>query len=183
MPAAIFNRVWLQNVRLYIFAQMKVFGGFYPINGQQSHCGPHKHLFVQKNVIRSISFHPFLHSAPFYLPNRPKSYALQWVRHSPKSAPSRWGICNPMMNPSNTWFFVPPSPHTKRYVDRFSCFCNACLHDRASLYFTIGHPFPSKTVPYERSGTLSNTWFFEPSGAHNPDGISIDSAVFCRAQD
>ena len=67
MPAAIFNRAWLQNVRLYIYAQMEVFGGFYPINGQQSHCGPHKHLFV-----RSISFHPFLHSAPFYpIPRNP----------------------------------------------------------------------------------------------------------------
>jgi len=34
------------------------------------------------------------------LPNPPQSCALQWERHSPKNAPSRWGICTR----SNTWF-------------------------------------------------------------------------------
>jgi len=34
------------------------------------------------------------------LPNPPQSCALQWDRHSPKNAPSHWGICSR----SNTWF-------------------------------------------------------------------------------
>jgi len=33
----------------------------------------------------------------------PKSYALQWARYSPKSAPTHWGICTP----SETWFLQP----------------------------------------------------------------------------
>jgi len=43
---------------------------------------------------------------------------------------------------------------------------------------------PSSLLKIARSmhggfGPLSiNTWFLEPTGAHNPDGISIGSAVF-----
>jgi len=52
------------------------------------------------------------------LSNPLKSYALQWARHSPKSAPSRWGMCNP----SNMVHWVHRTQHPKRQLDRSSCF-------------------------------------------------------------
>jgi len=43
------------------------------------------------------------------------------------------------------------------------------------------HPFPSKLpIPIGGSGPPSNTWFFEPIQAHNPNGILISSAVFAQ---
>jgi len=71
-----------------------------------------------------------------------------------------------------------PSPKTKRHLDRFSRFCTA--HGRGSLFFTTGRPFPSPLklcLPIRRSGPPSNTWFFGPIRVHNPNGISIGSAV------
>jgi len=53
-----------------------------------------------------------------------------------------------------------PSPQPKRHIDQFSRFCAA--HGTKSLYFTMGDPF------------------LEPAHAHNPNGITIGSAVFAQ---
>jgi len=71
-----------------------------------------------------------------------------------------------------------PSPQPKQQIDRFSRFCTA--HCRKSLYFTMGALF-TKNFPFPW-GDLDpwKTWFLGPIRAHNPNGISIGSAVFCR---
>jgi len=49
----------------------------------------------------------------------------------------------------------------------------------AVLYFIMGRPFPLKIAPFlAEVWTLSNTWFLGPTQLHNPNGISISSAVF-----
>jgi len=49
------------------------------------------------------------------------------------------------------------------------------------IYFTMCRPFPLKIAPYHViSRPPSNTRFPEPTRAHNPNGISIGSAVFVR---
>jgi len=45
----------------------------------------------------------------------------------------------------------------------------------------MGRPIPPKIASSDGGcgpWTLSNTWFIEPTRAHNPNGISIGSAVF-----
>ena len=78
----------------------------------------------------------------------------------------------PVCTPPNTCFLGPIRVHNPNG----SHFCTA--HGRASLYFTMGRPLPSKlTLPTGGSG----------SGPHlrhgstrvfNPNGVSIGSAVF-----
>jgi len=72
----------------------------------------------------------------------------------------------------------PPDCTSKSHLDRFSHFCTA--HGRKSLYFTIGRPSPPlKTASSHRgSGHPSNTRFLQSTRVHNPNGISIGSAVF-----
>jgi len=41
---------------------------------------------------------PVLAHTAHHFTQFPKSYALQWARYSPKSAPTRWGICTPIWN-------------------------------------------------------------------------------------
>jgi len=60
-----------------------------------------------------------------------------------------------------SWAHANSQP--KRHLDRFSRFCTA--HSRASLYFTVGHPFPQNCpfpcgiwIPYN-----SPTWIPDPS--------------------
>jgi len=73
--------------------------------------------------------------------------------------------------------FVVGRVQPKRHLDRFSRFCTA--QGRRSLYFTMGRPFRLKITPFRgESGPPSNTWFPEPTRVHNPNGISIGSAVF-----
>jgi len=73
-----------------------------------------------------------------------------------------------------------PSPQPKRQIDRFCRFCTA--HDRKSLYFTMCDPFPPNCSfswgdldPHLIRDSLSES---EP--AHNPNGITISSAVFAQ---
>ena len=48
-----------------------------------------------------------------------------------------------------------------------------------SLYFTMGRPFPPQNCPFRwGSGPPSNTWFLGSTRVHNPNGITISSAVF-----
>jgi len=76
--------------------------------------------------------------------------------------------------------WVHATQHPKRHLDRFSRFCTVQA-GRSLLY--NGLPFPPKMPLRWGSGLPSNrsTWFLEPSRAHNPNDISIGSAVFCRA--
>jgi len=71
-----------------------------------------------------------------------------------------------------------PSPQTKRQINRFSHFCTA--HGRKSLYFTTGGPFPKKCPLSWGIWTPSNSWFLGPFWAHNPNSITIGSAVFAQ---
>jgi len=79
--------------------------------------------------------------------------------------------------PSNTWFLGPIQAHNPNGILIGSAvFCTA--HRRVSLYFTMGHSSPSKLpLCMGGSGPLSNTWFPGPTRFHNPNGISIGSAV------
>ena len=88
---------------------------------------------------------------------------------------AKWRQC---VHTSNACFLGPITRvHVPNGIDRFSCFCSA--HGRHSLYFTMGHPFPPQNCPFAWGiWTPSNTWFFRPTGVHNPNGIFISSAVF-----
>jgi len=73
----------------------------------------------------------------------------------------------------------PPESSTQTASWLVKPFCTA--HHRASLYFTMGRPFPLKIAfSYEGMLTPSNTWFLGPTRVFNPNGISIGSAVFAR---
>jgi len=70
---------------------------------------------------------------------------------------------------ANPW--AHPRPQPKRQLDRFSRFC---IDDsRMSLYYTL------KIAPFHGgSGPSANTRFLGPTRVLNPNGISIDAAVF-----
>ena len=77
------------------------------------------------------------------------------------------------------YYMIPwahPCPQPKRHLHRFSHFCSA--HDRASLYFRMGHPVPSKLLFPIGMWTPSNTWFLQPTQVLNRNSTSIGSAVF-----
>ena len=70
------------------------------------------------------------------------------------------------------------SSQPKWQIDWFSHFCTA--DGSKCLYWTMGAPFP-KNCPYTWGiWTPSNTWFLGPIWAHNPNRISIGSAVFAQ---
>ena len=70
-----------------------------------------------------------------------------------------------------------PRSATKMSFWSIQPLCTA--HGKVSLYFTKGQPFPPHTCPFIWGiCTPSNTWFLEPSWVHNPNSISIGSAVF-----
>ena len=69
------------------------------------------------------------------------------------------------------------SPQPKWHVDRFSWIRTG--DRRVSLQFTMGSPFPLNIAPpMGGSGPPSKTWFLGPAPVHNPNCISIGSAVF-----
>jgi len=69
------------------------------------------------------------------------------------------------------------SPHPKRYLDRFSRF--STTHGIDALHFTMGCPFPLKIALSHRGIWVpSNACFLGRTRLHNPNGISIGSAVF-----
>jgi len=74
---------------------------------------------------------------------------------------------------------VHRNPQPKWQIDQFSHFCTD--HSRMSLYFTMGRPFPLLKLPLPmRDLGPSKTWFLGPIRVHNPNGISIGSAVFAQ---
>jgi len=93
--------------------------------------------------------------------------------------PLKIAVVNGDMNPRLILAWAHPTEHPKRHLDRFNHICSA--HGRQSLYFIMGRPFPLKIAPsHGASAPLSNTWFLKPTRVHNPNGISIGSAVFVR---
>ena len=67
-----------------------------------------------------------------------------------------------------------PSPQPKWQVNRLSHFCTA--HGRKYLHFIMGASFPKKLLlPI---GGSRPPWFLGTIRTHNPNGISIASAVF-----
>ena len=42
------------GMKMPIHAKMGFLGGFYPLNGEQSHHDPKRHFLVQKHIIRHI---------------------------------------------------------------------------------------------------------------------------------
>ena len=111
---------------------------------------------------------PFLHSS---LQCVPIIYNGRPFLHSKLPLPI--GI----WTPSNIWFFVPTWAHIPNDINRFSCFCTTCR--RVSLYFTMGRSFPLENCPFPWGiWTPSNAWFLESTRAHNPNIVSIGSAVF-----
>jgi len=70
-----------------------------------------------------------------------------------------------------------PSPQPKRQIDRFSCFCTA--HDRKSLYFTMGNPFPQIAPSHEGYGPHSSP---SPKGGAPIFGPYLLQPTGCRDQ-
>jgi len=61
--------------------------------------------------------------------------------------------------------------------------CIAVAHERYSLYFTVGRPFPHKiTSSHGGSGPPSNTWFLGPPES-TIQRVSRLVQPFCRAHD
>jgi len=96
-------------------------GGFCPLNVEQSYREPQKRppcTEARNTTYRSLrSVHQFLHSSPFYpIPWNPM--LCNGPDTPPKSAPSRWGMCNT----SNMVRWVHRTQHPTRHLDRPSCF-------------------------------------------------------------
>jgi len=72
--------------------------------------------------------------------------------------------------------WVHLSPYPKRHLDWFSCFCPA--YSRQSLYFTVGAHF-SLNCPFPW-GYLDPHLIPDSSRSHDPNSISIGSAVFAQ---
>ena len=72
-----------------------------------------------------------------------------------------------------------PSSQPKWQIERFSHFCTA--HGRVSSGIP-GHVLSPNNCPFARGNwaTPSNTCFLGPTWVHNPNGISIGSAVFAQ---
>ena len=71
-----------------------------------------------------------------------------------------------------------PSTQSKWHLDRFNHFCTA-------YGSVVGHAricLSTKNCPFAwgHLDPLSTTWFLEPTRTHNPNGISIWSAVFAQ---
>jgi len=139
------------------------------------------------------SLQPFLHSAQQKVP----------IFYNGRPFPPKLPLLMGDRDPHLIWFLWPVRAHnpngiiiiiiitylftngsavfaqlTTEYLNQFSHFCT---DDRTvSLYFTKGCPFPPSKFPLHIAGCEppSDTWFVSPTQVHNPNGISIGSAVF-----
>ena len=89
-------------------------------------------------------------------------------RHEKLPLPLPPGRSGPPHNTSSH-----PSLHPKPHVDPINRFSAA--HRRVCPYFTCPPKLP---LPLRGSGPSPNTWFLGTTQVHNPNGISIGSAVF-----
>jgi len=82
--------------------------------------------------------------------------------------------CAPL---SNTCFFGPTQVHTSDGIAIGSAIF-AQLTAEGGYASQIAGPFPSKLpLPIWESGSPSYTWFLGPTQVHNPNCISVGSAV------
>jgi len=112
---------------------------------------------------------------PYYTDRGRVSSGMRGYALSPNNCPSPGGSEAHLTHAS----LDKSESITKRHLDRFSRFCTD--HSRVSIYFTSGCPFPLKLTRFTFGiWTSSNTWFFGPTRALNPKGVSIGSAVLHR---
>jgi len=93
------------------------------------------------------------------------------------NCPSHGGSGPPLIHVS----LGPLESITKPHLDRSCRFCTA--HGRKSIYFTMGTRFPQNCPLPIRDldhHLISFTRFLRPIQIHNPNGISIGSAVFVQ---
>jgi len=80
----------------------------------------------------------------------------------------------PVPSPPYTWFLAPTT--VQMLNDHFTRFCTA--HGSVLIFYNE-LPFLPQNCPFPwEHGPSSNTWFLGTIWAHNPNGISIGSAVF-----
>jgi len=93
----------------------------------------------------------------------------------PENCPFSWRDLDPI------YFTIPCailSPQSKEHHDRFSRFSTG--DHRVFLYFTIGARHLPQIAPSNGGSGPHLTRFLGPLRPHNPNGISIGSAVFAR---
>jgi len=79
-----------------------------------------------------------------------------------------------------TDLFICSSGTVSYHLDWFSRFCTAC--SRVSLYFTMSNHFSPSKLPLHMGESVPPSYvcFLRPTRVHNPNSISIDSAIFAR---
>jgi len=101
-------------------------------------------------------------------------YTLQWIAPSPlKTAHSPGDLDRHLIYGS---FGLPESSTQTASQSVQPFFCTA--HRRTSLYLRMGCSFAPKLPLPMRICIPSNTWFPGPNWVHDPNDISIGSAVF-----
>jgi len=76
-----------------------------------------------------------------------------------------------------TWFLLPTHVHNPNGISIGSAVFAQLTAD--CHWACPGMPFPLTVVrSHGRSGPSSNIWFLEPTRAHNPIDISINSTIF-----
>jgi len=161
---------------------MEVFGRSYPLNGKQSHCAPKRHLLMQKHIIRRIDRY-----------DRSTRFAQLTILPSPRNPMLCTGLDTPLKVSLPTGASALPwshlihgslgPPDSASYTASLSV--QPFLHRSRQrvpilVYVTMGRPFsPLKMLlPMEDMNLHLIQWFFELFRAHNPNGISIGSAIF-----
>ena len=84
----------------------------------------------------------------------------------------------PLRTPPNTCFLGPSQVHSPNSISIGSAVF--CTSRGTECPYTLqwSAPFPTQNCPFLCGvWAPSNTWFLEPNRAHNPNGISIGSAV------
>jgi len=103
---------------------------------------------------------------------------FQWKRTIPKLAASH-GRSRP---PPNTWFIGPTRVNTPNGI---------LIASAISLQLTIFSHYtlqwggtcpPKLPIPLGKSGPWPNTWFLGPTRVHNPNWMSIGSAILHASQ-
>jgi len=83
---------------------------------------------------------------------------------------------------ANTIEFVLLSAHPSPQIKTANRSVQPFVHNSLQkvLYLTMGNLFPKTAPSRGGSGPPRNSWFLEPDRAHNPNGISIGSAVLAQ---
>ena len=94
--------------------------------------------------------------------------------------PSHVGTLAPLREYGWTCAFFSPPESTNQMTNRsVQPFLHSSWQKVPTLY--NGQPFPPKLLlPMEGPGPPSKLWFLGPTLVHNPNGISISSAIFAQ---